>query len=83
MKTEYLAFGAQMEQVDSGIETYEVTHDAAIVKVIGDAGAGVQTMKKGEQLYVLGDIGEAYCFVITRDKTGYFPKWALSSWMVQ
>ena len=78
MKTAYLAFGAEMDLVDSGIEIHEVAHDAVIEEVPGGADECVRAMKKGEVLYVLGDIGEEYCFVMTRSLTGYFPRWALS-----
>lgn len=78
MKTEYLAFGDEMERIASGIEIYEVTQDAVIEEEAGGADECVQAMKRGEVLYVLGDISEEYCFVMTRSITGYFPRWALS-----
>lgn len=78
MKTEYLAFGDEMEQVASGIEIYEVTQDAVIEEEAGGADECLQVMKKGEVLYVLGDISEEYCFVMTQNITGYFPRWAIS-----
>ena len=78
MKTQYLAFGENMEKVASGIEMYEVTYGTAIEKDAGGADECIQKMNKGDVLYVWGDIGDEYCFVITRNTTGYFPRWALS-----
>lgn len=79
MQTQYLDFSSDAEErVTSGIKMYEVTYGTAIEEEAGGADECVLSVEKGDVLCVWGDIGDEYCFVTTRNTTGYFPRWALS-----
>ena len=78
MRTAYLAFGREAANVPSALEAYRVTFATAIEKTPGGADDWIVGMQKDDVVTVLGDIGEEYCFVYTRNISGYFPRWALS-----
>lgn len=78
MQTRYLAFGEAIKKVTPAVKAYHGSDGTIIEGIPGGEDDCILEIHQGDILYVLGDVSEEVCFVMTQQATGYYSRWALS-----